>query len=136
TAGQIDLDLVRDAKAQDSPGGAAPGELPSSPGRGFDGVRGVLRFRHRTEASGFVAAAEGSLASDNMFLQDTEIRELDRFLDALRTDAGIARTQGPVAAGVDTTLLFDVRTSAPAPPAPNPLSPDRRLFGSERWATF
>jgi LPS-assembly protein len=129
TGGQLDLDLVRDAKARDSPGGATAGEVPSSPGRGYDSVRGVLRFRHRTEAPGLVAAAEGSLATDNMFLQDTEIRELDRFLDALRTDAGIARTQGPVAAGVDTTLLFDVRTS-------NPASPDRRLFGPERRATF
>src|SRR2546425_1504289 len=29
TTGQIDLDLVRDAKARNSPGGAAPGEVPS-----------------------------------------------------------------------------------------------------------
>jgi LPS-assembly protein len=141
TGGQIDLDLVKDLKAKDSPGdpnqalayqiggSTFPGELPSAPGRGIDGVRGVLRFTHRTDADGWVAAAQGSLATDNMYLQDTELRELDRFLDALRTDAGIVRTLGPAAAGVDTTLLFDVRAS-------NPGAPDRRLFGEERRATF
>src|SRR5712671_623540 len=116
TAGQIDLDLVRDGHRFDSPGetpevAAKLGEVPSAPGRGIDGVRGVLRYSHRTEAPGWLAAAQGSLATDNMYLQDTELRELDRFLDALRTDAGIVRTAGPAAAGVDATLLFDVRTS-------------------------
>jgi LPS-assembly protein len=141
TGGQIDLDLVRDAKSDDflgsiNPGIAylvdgqyRPGESRVSPGRGYDGVRGVLRYHHRTEADGLVAAAQGSLATDNMYLQDTELRELDRYLDALRTDAGIVRTQGPTAAGVDATLLFDVRVS-------NPISPDRRLFGEDRRATF
>src|SRR5438309_5100993 len=116
TAGQIDLDLVRDGHRFDSPGespqtAATLGEVPSAPGRGINGVRGVLRYAHRTEAPGWLAAAQGSLATDNMYLQDTELRELDRFLDALRTDAGIVRTAGPAAAGVDATLLFDVRTS-------------------------
>src|SRR5437763_1657151 len=64
-----------------------------------------------------------------MYLQDTELRELDRYLDALRTDAGIVRTQGPAAAGVDATLLVDVRTT-------NGNSPDRRIFGAERRSTF
>src|SRR5712692_784542 len=129
TGGQIDVDLVRDAKQKDSPGGPNPvldytvggerlsGELPSSAGRGLDGVRGVLRFSHRTEAPGVLAAAQGTLATDSMYLQDTELRELDRFLDALRTDAGVVRTQGPAAAGADATLLFDVRST-------NPLNPD------------
>jgi LPS-assembly protein len=141
TGGQIDLDLVKDLKAKDSPGGpnealayqiggrTFPGELPSAPGRGIEGVRGVLRFTHRTDADGWVAAAQGSLTTDNMYLPDTELREFDRFLDALRTDAGIVRTQGPAAIGVDSTLLFDVRLS-------NPISPDRRLFGEDRRATF
>ncbi|MFL5311783.1 MAG: LPS-assembly protein LptD [Myxococcales bacterium] len=130
TAGQIELDSVRDFKAKDSPGGAVfADEVPSSPGRGIDGVRGVLRFQHRSEAPGFLAAAQGTLATDNMYLQDTEARELDRFLDALRTDAGMVRTQGPASAGADATLLFDVRTN-------NGASPDRRLFGAERRATF
>ena len=130
TAGQIDLDTVRDLKARDSPGGAAfDDEVPSSPGRGIDGMRGVLRFQHRSEGPGLLAAAQGTLATDNMYLQDTETRELDRYLDALRTDAGIVRTQGPAAAGADATLLFDVRTT-------NAASPDRRLFGAERRATF
>src|SRR5207245_10787977 len=118
----IDIDLVRDWKLKNSPGGSnpaldytldgqeLPGELPSAPGRGFDGVRGVLRFQHRTEAPGLLAAAQGTLATDSMYLQDTELRELDRFLDALRTDAGVVRTQGPAAAGIDATLLLDVRT--------------------------
>jgi LPS-assembly protein len=141
TSGQIDLDLVRDSHQFDSPGGSmpplmdssgnpvSPSEIPSSPGRGIDGVRGVLRYSHRTEAPGFLAAVQGSLATDNMYLQDTELRELDRFLDALRTDAGLVRTQGPAAAGIDSTLLVDVRTS-------NGASPDRRTFGAERRATF
>ena len=141
TSGQIDVDLVRDAKADDSLGGinpglaytvggeVRPGEVRTAPGRGIDGVRGVLRFQHRTEAPGLLAAAQGTLATDNTYLQDTELRELDRFLDALRTDAGVVRTQGPAAAGADATLLFDVRTT-------NPLNPDRRLFGEERRATF
>jgi len=142
TGGQIDVDLVRDAKQKDSPGGPNPaldytvggerlsGELPSSAGRGLDGVRGVLRFSHRTEAPGVLAAAQGTLATDSMYLQDTELRELDRFLDALRTDAGVVRTQGPAAAGVDATVLQDVRTGNDAG------NPDRRLFGAERRATF
>ncbi len=143
TGGQIDIDLVRDFKQRDSPGGPNPGvdytaagapvagELPSAPGRGYDGFRGVLRFSHRTEAPGTLVAAQGSLATDSMYLQDTEVRELDRFLDALRTDAGAVRTQGPAAAGIDATLLFDVRTGNN-----NPDSPDRRLFGAERRATL
>jgi hypothetical protein len=142
TAGQIDLDLVRDFKQRDSPGGPnpaldytlggqrLPGELPAAPGRGFDGVRGVLRFSHRTQAPGLLAAAQGTLATDSMYLQDTELRELDRFLDALRSHAGIVRTQGPAAAGVDATLLLDVRTGNDGG------NPDRRLFGAERRATF
>ena len=136
TSGQIDLDLVRDSHQLDSPGGAmpalstgAPSEVSSSPGRGIDGVRGVLRYSHRTEAPGWLAAVQGSLTTDNMYLQDTELRELDRFLDALRTDAGIVRTQGPAAAGIDSTVLLDVRSS-------NGGSPDRRSFGAERRATF
>ena len=143
TGGQIDVDLVRDLKQHNSPGGpnpgldysaggvTVPGELPSAPGRGYDGFRGVLRFSHRTEAPGTLVAAQGSLATDSMYLQDTEVRELDRFLDALRTDAGAVHTQGPAAAGVDATLLFDMRTGN------NKLdSPDRRVFGAERRATF
>lgn len=147
TAGQIDLDLVRDGHRFDSPGAvmpplapnsagvAAPSEVPSAPGRGIDGVRGVLRYAHRTEAPGWLAAVQGSLVTDNMYLQDTELRELDRFLDALRTDAGIVRTQGPVAAGVDATFLIDVRASNAL--TPNGIfAPDRRIFGDERRATF
>src|SRR5712671_3019676 len=143
TGGQIDVDLVRDFKAKDSPGGPTPGpvdytadgatlpgERPSAPGRGYDGVRGVLRFSHRTEAPGTLAAAQGTLATDAMYLQDTELRELDRYLDALRTDAGVVRTEGPAAAGVDATLLFDMRTGNDGG------TPDRRLFGAERRSTF
>ena len=141
TSGEITFDLVRDLRGRDSPGGAtlglappdggAPGpiEVPSSPGRGFEGVRGVVRFAHRTEAPGLLAAAQGTLATDNMYLKDTELRELDRFLDALRTDAGVVRTQGPGSAGVDATLLADVRIS-------NSAAPDRRLFGPEQRSTF
>jgi LPS-assembly protein len=148
TGGQIDLDLVRDLHRFDSPGesaqlAAAVGEAPSAPGRGIGGVRGVLRYSHRTEAPGWLGAVQGSLTTDNMYLQDTELRELDRFLDALRTDAGVVRTQGPAAAGVDATFLFDVRTTLnnwPASPGATPTlpqdSPDRRTFGDERRATF
>jgi hypothetical protein len=138
TGGQIDLDVVRDAHRFDSPGerpdtagGDALGEVLSSPGRGIGGVRGVLRYSHRTEAPGWLGAVQGSLTTDNMYLQDTELRELDRFLDALRTDAGIVRTQGPLAAGLDATLLFDVRSSSN-----DIVTPDRRIFGDERRATF
>jgi len=141
TAGQLDVDLVRDLKAHNSPGGAFaplnytiggvtfPGESIASPGRGYDSIRGVLRFRHRTESPGLLAAAQGSLATDNMYIPDTEFRELDRFLDALRTDAGVVGTRGSAAAGLDATLLFDVR-------AVDAAAPDRRLFGPERRATF
>ncbi|HYZ89768.1 MAG TPA: hypothetical protein VE620_10775 [Myxococcales bacterium] len=143
TGGQIDLDLVRDAHRFDSPGEApnvasAIGEAPSAPGRGIDGVRGVLRYAHRTEAPGWLGAVQGSLTTDNMYLQDTELRELDRFLDALRTDAGVVRTQGPAALGIDATLLFDVRNtfSGTDQSANQNPDPDRRIFGAERRSTF
>jgi len=141
TSGQIDLDLVRDLRQGQSPGGRAldyrfdaesadrPGERDAAPGRGIDGVRGVLRFTHRTEAPGVLAAAQGTLATDTMYFQDVQPGELDRFLDSLRTDAGVVLRKGPASAGVDSTVLFDMRTT-------NGNSPDRRLFGDERRATF
>ena len=58
-----------------SAGIRAPSEVPSAPGRGVDGVRGVLRYAHRTEAPGWLAAVQGTLVTDNMYLQDTELRE-------------------------------------------------------------
>ena len=131
TEGQIDADLVQDLKQHDSPGGDAPypGEAPASRGRGFGGLRGVLRFSHRTDSGGFTAAAQSTIATDNMVVPDTEPRELDRFLDALRTDVGVVGRSAIAGAGVDATLLQDVRISDGG-------RPDRRLFGAERLATF
>jgi LPS-assembly protein len=147
TAGQLDLDLVRDGHRFDSPGedpqvARTIGEVPSAPGRGIDGVRGVLRYSHRTEAPGWLGAVQGSLTTDNMYLQDTELRELDRFLDALRTDAGVVRAQGAAALGIDATLLFDVRNTFNGANPASGINPginsdtDRRILGDERRATF
>src|SRR5207237_328850 len=66
---------------------------------------------------------------DAMILGDTQLGVLDRFLDALRTDAGTWGRAGPGIVGVEATLLQDVRI-------PNGAVPDRRLFGDEARRTF
>jgi len=132
TAGSLDADLVQDLRAKDSPGAAPtyPEEAAASPGRGFGGLRGILRFDHRTESAGFLAAAKGTLASDAVIVSDVEpISQLDRYLDALRTDAGAVRTTGSLSTGIDATFLQDVRIL-------NGALPDRRLFGAEARSTF
>ena len=119
TGGSVDADLVKDLRAKDSPGG-----------RGFGGLRGILRFDHRTGSDGFFAAAKGTLASDVTIVSDIEpISQLDRYLDALRTDVGAVRTAGPLSTGIDATFLQDVRIA-------NGALPDRRLFGAEARSTL
>jgi LPS-assembly protein len=132
TAGQLDLDLVKDLRAHDSRGTAPDpsGEPSSSPGRGFGGLRGTARLDHRTEAAGWLLAAKGTVASDAMIVSDVDPpSQLDRYLEALRMDAGAVRAIGPLSVGADTTLLQDVRI-------PNGGAPDRRLFGAEARSTF
>ena len=131
TAGQIDVEALKDIPQHDSiaQGPSYPGEAPTSAGRGFGGFRGTLRWSHRTDGDFLTAVAQGTIASDNMVISDTQPRELDRYLDALRTDLGLVHTQGAAAAGVDATILQDVRV-------PDTNHPDRRLFGAERRATF
>jgi LPS-assembly protein len=133
TRGDLDLDLVKDLRAKESPGSPpladVPGEVGSSSGRGFDGVRGTVRFGHRTLAGNWLAAVQGTVATDNMIIPDTQPLQLDRYLDALRTDAGVVRATDALSLGLDATLLQDVRIA-------NAALPDRRLFGAERRATF
>jgi lipopolysaccharide export system protein LptA len=133
TRGELDLDLVKDLRAKDSPAAPpladVPGEVGSAPGRGFGGWRGTVRFGHRTETGNWVAAVQGTIASDSMIIRDAQPLQLDAFLDALRTDLGVVRTGGALSLGADATLLQDVRI-------PNGALPDRRLLGVERRDTF
>src|SRR5581483_3263384 len=123
----------KDLRANESPGSPpladVPGEVGAARGRGFSGVRGTLRFGHRTELGNWLVAVQGTTATDNMIIQDAQPLQLDRYLDALRTDLGVVRTGDALSLGADATLLQDVRV-------PNGALPDRRLFGAERRATF
>jgi LPS-assembly protein len=132
TAGALDADIVKDLRARDSHGAAAtfPGEAASSEGRGFGGFRGIARFDQRTERQDWLVVAKGTVASDVTIVSDVEPpSQLDRYLDALRTDAGAVRSAGPLAVGADVTFLQDVRI-------PDGAAPDRRLFGAEARSTF
>jgi LPS-assembly protein len=132
TEGVLDADLVRDLRAGDSHGlpSTVAGEAGTSPGRGFGGLRGVLRFEQRTEASGWLAAAKGTLASDVMIVPDVDPpSQLDRYLNALRSDAGAVRSSGPASVGADVTVLQDMRFA-------DGNAPDQRLFGTEARSTF
>lgn len=132
TAGVLDLDLVQDLRAHDSPGAPATfaDETPTAPGRGFGGLRGVARFDHRTQISRWYVAAKGTVATDVALVSDIDPpSQLDRYLDSLRADAGGVWSRGPIAAGADVTLLQDVRI-------PDGGHPDRRLFGAEARSTF
>jgi LPS-assembly protein len=131
TAGQLDAELIDDLAQHDSTRvvSSYPGEAETAPGRGLGGLRGVLRVSHRTDAEPWTAVAQGTVATDNMILVDTQPRDLDRYLDALRSQVGIVRTQGLAALGLEATFLQDVRIVDGS-------HPDRRLFGPERRATF
>ncbi|MFL5375151.1 MAG: LptA/OstA family protein [Myxococcales bacterium] len=132
TAGLLDLDLVQDLRARDSPFVPATfeGEAPTAAGRGFGGLRGVVRFDHRTRISPWYVAAKGTVATDVALVSDIDPpSQLDRYLDSLRTDAGGVWSSGPMSAGADVTLLQDVRI-------PDAAHPDRRLFGAEARSTF
>jgi LPS-assembly protein len=132
TAGLVDLDLVQDLRAHDSPGAPATftDETPTAPGRGFGGLRGVARFDHRTQISRFYLAAKGTVATDVALVSDIDpSSQLDRYLDSLRTDAGGVWSSGPASAGADVAILQDVRI-------PDGTHPDRRLFGAEARSTF
>jgi LPS-assembly protein len=131
TAGALDADLVQDLRAHDSRGAPAtfPGEAATSPGRGFGGLRGTARFDHRTETPGWLIAAKGTVASDAAIVPDADPpSQLDRSVDALRTDVGIVRSGGILSVGSDATLLQDVRIT-------DGNAPDRRLFGAEARST-
>src|SRR5207245_2475822 len=96
--------------------------------RGLGGLRGVLRASERTDARWGTLALEGTVATDAMIIADTQPGVLERFLDALRTDAGAWGRAGPAVAGLEATLLQDVRS--------NPSYPDRRIYGEEARRTF
>ena len=131
TRGQLTLDLLYDLWQGASPFVDArfPGEAPSRKGRGLSGLRGVAHFTHRTDGTAGAFAVKGTAATDTMILADAEPLVLESALDVLRTDAGAWRSRGPLTVGADATLLEDVRVADSA-------RPDRRLFGSERRATF
>ncbi|GAC1342940.1 MAG: hypothetical protein NVSMB23_16170 [Myxococcales bacterium] len=135
TRGELSLDLVqdldRDARVpKGTPADAArqlTGETPSSPGRGLpgaNGLRGILRFSHRTQGGPFAVAAQGTVASDAMALPDFEPTQIERALGSLRTDVGAWAAGGPWSAGIDATALQDTRIDSF-------VFPDRRLFGAE-----
>jgi LPS-assembly protein len=136
TQGEISLDLARNLEPYPKlPAGAAPdsprqlaGEKISTPGLGLpgaNGVRGILRFSHRTHEGPLHVAAQSTLASDVMALPDVEPTQyLERSLGSLPTDVGIWAAGGPWSAGIDSTVLQDTRIN-------NFAFPDRRLFGPE-----
>jgi LPS-assembly protein len=127
---KAELDLLQDLD-QDQSVASPPGPFgtpPNGAGRGFGGLRGVLRTAARADASWGTAALEGATASDAMIIADTQPTVLERLLDSLRTDAGVWGRAGPAVLGADVTLLQDLRI--------NPSFPDRRLFGDEARHTF
>jgi LPS-assembly protein len=132
TTGSINFDMFYDQAqhqlphAVDTPPG---GDSPAGSGRGIDGVRGVARIAHRSEGDAVIFAVQGTIATDVMVVQDSEPASLDRYVDFLRTDLGAWRARGATTAGIDATLLQDVRI-------PDFNEPDRRLFGADRRATF
>ena len=134
SSGEIDLSLFQDLDRRDSPAQPAqttPEEGAIAAGRGLpfaNGLRGTLRFSHRTQEGAFTAAADGMLASDSMLLLDaTPSTQIERLLGSLRSDAGLWAASGPLSAGVEATALQDLR----ADQVGNGLLPDRRLFGPE-----
>ena len=165
TRGELSLDLLQDFAASNSlaedqlavlpPQSTAtplfPGEHPTAAGRGFGGLRGLLHLDDRSDLAGWTLTAQLQLASDAMFLADTQpLTLIDRYLDNLRSDLGVVRDMGPLALGFAATYLQDLRGLAFAEqhptgipltplflqPAPaNWLSFDRRLFGAEARAT-
>ncbi len=132
TSGEIALDLLGDFAAPNSlaqsPSSVFAGEHPNGSGRGFAGIRGTLRFAERSEFSGATLVAQGKLASDAVFIADTEPTQLERYLDSLRSDLGLFANLGTLALGFDATYLQDLRVASGA-------QPDRRLFGAEARAT-
>ena len=165
TRGELNLDLLQDFAASNSlaedpsavlpPQSTAtplfPGEHPTAAGRGLGGLRGMLHLDDRSDLAGWTLTAQLQLASDAMFLADTQpLTMIDRYLDDLRSDFGMVREFGPLALGFAATYLQDLRgqpfaeqhpTGLPLTPlflqpAPaNWLSFDRRLFGAEARAT-
>jgi LPS-assembly protein len=124
-------DLDRNAKVPAGTATDAPrqltGEKFSSPGRGLpgaNGLRGILRFTHRTQEGPFALAAQSTLETDVMALPDLEPAQIERVLGSLPTDVGAWAAVGPLSAGIDATVLQDTRIN-------NFAFPDRRLFGPE-----
>jgi len=98
-------------------------------GRGFGGFRGVARLSQRALTRAGVLAIEGVSATDAMAIADAQPGVFERALDALRTDASFVSAAGPLSAGVQVTLLQDVRVA-------NASAPDRRLWGADAMRTF
>lgn len=130
TVGSLSFDLYKDLDQRDSPaeGPAFPGERATSAGRGFDGVRGLAHWNHRTESGSFVFAVQAIGATDVMAGRDPQPFALDSLQDLLRSDMGAWSARGPLTIGMDAALMQDMRVAGPAV--------DRRLFGAERLATF
>lgn len=126
TSGAIAFDLFDDLDQRDSLKNVPPDEAP---GRGFHGIRGLVHLTERSEGSAGVFAVQGVAAGDLMVLTDVQPGNIDRILDALRTDVGFWRARGPLTVGADATLLQDMRIT-------NGPEPDRRLYGSEARSTF
>jgi LPS-assembly protein len=136
TQGEIALDLLQDFNRYAKVPAAAPADWPrqlagekvSSPGLGLpgaNGLRGILRFAHRTHEGPLSMAAQSTLASDVMALPDLQPTQyLERSLGSLQTDVGVWAAGGPLSAGIDATALQDTRVN-------NVYFPDRRLFGPE-----
>jgi LPS-assembly protein len=124
-SGELDLDLVKDFAESDSTlvDSRYPGERPTMPGRGWAGFRGSGRRAQRIEAGAWTFAVVSQLASDTMILPDAQPAQLDRYLDVLRTDVGLWRSDGAESWGFAATGLQDVRSVW--------FSSDRRLFGPE-----
>lgn len=136
TQGEISLDLAQDLNRNAKPPASIapdaprqlPGESASSPGLGLpgaNGLRGILRFTHRTQGGPFFLAAQSTLETDVMAVSDLEPpTQIERVLGSLPTDVGAWAAHGPLSAGIDTTVLQDTRIN-------NGVFPDRRLFGPE-----
>lgn len=138
TEGEVGLDLVQDLDRRNSPAqdpALAPVEAPAAAGRGLpfaNGLRGTLRYTHRTYGAQATFAAEGMLASDSMVVSDAlPPTQIERYLGALRNDAGLWSARGPLSVGVDATVLQDLRLDNPFVVPTTYALPDRRLFGPE-----
>ncbi|HTO97053.1 MAG TPA: hypothetical protein VMK66_08445 [Myxococcales bacterium] len=112
TSGFVALDLFQDLDQHDSP-----------EGRGYGGLRGMAHAGHRTEGDLGVFALQGTAASDVMAVRDQSAQSIETTFDLFTTDVGFWRARGPFTAGLDATLMQDMRLEQGRV--------DRTLFGGE-----